>query len=134
MFGSTTEGKSGMASALEKDDEATSKGAKAKEDTDHGAACSDHRHDESTSREMSPQQSPSNLHTRECFPLLFGIEVAPTIEDGIRSHILSGYAWSERIIFDMLSPTIEDISQVMILNPMECLVFRGCHSKGEGFT
>ena len=34
----------------------------------------------------------------------------------------------------MLSPTIEDISQVVILNPMECLVFRGCHSKGEGFT
>ena len=34
----------------------------------------------------------------------------------------------------MLSPTIEDISQVVILNPMECLVFRGHHSKGEGFT
>ena len=32
MFGSTTGEKSGMASALEKDDEATSKGAKAKED------------------------------------------------------------------------------------------------------
>ena len=34
----------------------------------------------------------------------------------------------------MLSPTIEDISQVVILNPMECLVFRGRRSKGEGFT
>ena len=80
MFGSTTGGKSGMASALEKDDEATSKGAKAKEDADHGAACSDHCHDESTSRETSPQRSPSNLRTREHFALLFGIEVAPTIE------------------------------------------------------
>ena len=55
MFGSTTGGKSGVASAPEKDDEATSKGAKAKEDADHGATCSDHCHDESTSREMSPQ-------------------------------------------------------------------------------
>ena len=55
MFGSTTRGKSGMASALEKDDEAASKGAKAKEDTDRGATCSDHCHDKSTSREMSPQ-------------------------------------------------------------------------------
>ena len=81
-----------------------------------------------------PQRSPSNLHTREHFALLFGIEVAPTIEDGIGSHILPTYAWSERIIFNMLSPTIEDISQVVILNPMECLVFRGCRSKGEGFT
>ena len=123
-----------MASALEKDDEATSKGAKAKEDADRGAACSDHCHDESTSREMSPQQSPSNLRTRECFALLFGVEVTPTIEDGVGSHILPTYVWSERIIFDMLSPTIEDISQVVILNPMECLIFRGCHSKGEGFT
>ena len=109
MFGSTTGGKSGMASALEKDDKATSKGAKAKEDADHGATCSNHRHNESTSRETSPQRSLSNLRTRERFALLFGIEVAPTIEDGIGSHILPTYAWSERIIFDMLSPTIEDI-------------------------
>ena len=134
MFGSTTRGKSGVASAPEKDDEATSKGAKAKEDTDCGATCSDHRHDENASRETSPQRSPSNLHTREHFALLFGVEVAPTIEDGIASHILPAYAWSECIIFDMLSPTIEDISQVVILNPMECLVFRGHCSKGEGFT
>ena len=134
MFGSTTRGKSGVASAPEKDDVATSKGAKAKEDTDSGAACSDHCHDESTSRETSPQQSPSNLHTRECFALLFGVEVTPTIEDGVGSHILPAYVWSECIIFNMLSPTIEDILQVVILNPMECLVFRGCHSKGEGFT
>ena len=55
MFGSTTGGKSGMASAPEKDDESTSKGVKTKEDTDHGAACSNHHHDESTSKETSPQ-------------------------------------------------------------------------------
>ena len=134
MFGSTTGGKSGMDSAPEKDDEAASKGAKAKEDADCGATCSDHCHDESTSRETSPQQSPSNLHTREPFALLFGIEVAPTIEDGVGSHILPTYTWSEHIIFDMLSPTIEDISQVVILNPMECLIFWGRHSKGEGFA
>ena len=134
MFGSTTGGKSGTASAPEKDDEATSKGAKAKEDADCAAAYSDHCHDESTSRETSPQRSPSTLHTREHFALLFGIEVALTIEDSIGSHILPTYVWSEHIIFDMMSPTIEDISQVVILNPMECLVFQGRCSKGEGFT
>ena len=101
MFGSTTGGKSGAASAPEKDDEAASKGAKAKKDADCGAACSDHCHDESTSRETSPQWSPSNLHTKECFALLFGIEVTPTIEDGVGSHILPAYAWSEHIIFDI---------------------------------
>ena len=134
MFGSTSRGKSGVASAPEKEDAVASKGTKSKEDTDHGATCSDPCHDESTLRETSPQRSPSNLHTRECFALLFGVEVTPTIEDGVGSHILPAYAWTERIIFDILSPTIEDISQVMILNPMECLVFRGCHLRGEGFT
>ena len=123
MFGSTFRGKSGMASALEKEDTAALKGVKSKEDTDHGAACSDPRNNESTLREMSPQRSPSNLCTRECFALLFGVEVTPTIEDGVGSHILPAYRWTKRIIFDILSPTIEDISQVVILNPMECLVF-----------
>ena len=123
MFGSTSGGKSGMTSALEKEDAVASKGTKSKEDADHGAACSDPCQDESTSREMSPQRSPSNLHTRECFALLFGVEVTPTIEDGVRLHILPTYTWTECIIFDISSPTIEDISQVLILNPMECLVF-----------
>ena len=134
IFGSTSRGKSGMASAPEKEDAAASKGVKSKEDTDCGATCSNPHHDESTLRETSPQRSLSNLCTRERFALLFGVEVAPTIEDGVRLHILPTYAWTEHIIFDILSPTIEDISQVMILNPMECLVFRGHHSRGKGFT
>ena len=41
MFGSTSGGKSGVASALEKEDTAASKGAKSKEDADRGATCSD---------------------------------------------------------------------------------------------
>ena len=83
MFGSTSGGKSGMASALEKEDAAASKGAKSKEDTDHGAACSDPHHNESTLRKTSSQRSPSKLHTRERFALLFGVEVTPTKEDGV---------------------------------------------------
>ena len=54
MFGSTSGGKSGMASAPEKEDAAASKGVKSKEDTDHGATCSNPHHDKSTLREMSP--------------------------------------------------------------------------------
>ena len=123
MFGSTSGGKSGVASAPEKDDAIASKGARPKEDADHGAAGPNPHNDESMSREMPPQQSPSNLHTRGCFALLFGVEVIPTVEDGARSHILPTYTWTECIIWDILSPTIEGISQVVILNPMECLIF-----------
>ena len=112
-----------MASASEKEDIVASKGAKSKEDTDCGATCSNPHRDESMSRETFPQRSPSNLCTRESFALLFGVEVTPTIEDGVGSHILPAYAWTKCIIFDILSPTIEDISQVVILNLMECLVF-----------
>ena len=101
MFGSTSGGKSGAASALEKEDTAALKGAKSKEDTDCGAVCSDPHHNKSTSRETSPQRSPSNLHTRECFALLFGVEVTPTVEDGVGLHILPTYAWTECIIFDI---------------------------------
>ena len=54
MFGSTSRGKSGMASAPEKEDIAALKGAKSKEDADCGAACSDPHYDESTLRETSP--------------------------------------------------------------------------------
>ena len=134
MFGSTSRGKSSMASAPEKEDAAASKGAKSEEDADCGATCSDPHHDESMLRETSPQRSLSNLHTRECFALLFGVEVTPTVEDGVGSHILPTYTWTKHIIFDILSPTIEDTSQVVILNPMVCLVFRGPRSRGEGFT
>ena len=99
MFGSTSGGRSGVASALEKEDTVALKGAKSKEDADRGATCSDPRHDESMLREMSPQRSPSNLCTRECFALL--VEVTPTVEDGVGLHILPAYAWTEHIIVDI---------------------------------
>ena len=57
-FGSTSRGKSGMASAPEKEDTAALKGTKSKEDADHGVACSNPCHDESTSRETSPPKKP----------------------------------------------------------------------------
>ena len=86
MFGSTSGGKSGAASAPEKDDATASKGARPKEDADRGATSPDPHNDESTSREKSPQQSLSNLHTRERFALLFRVEVVPTVENSQISH------------------------------------------------
>ena len=134
MFGSTSGGKSGVASALVNDDAMALKEARPKEDVDRGAACPNMHNDESMSREMSPQQSLSDLHTREHFALLFRVGVVTTVEDGTGSHILPAYAWTEHIIGDILSPTIEDISHIVLLNPMEYLIFQGHCSKGEGFS
>ena len=58
MFGSTSGGNSGMASAPEKEDAAASKGVKSKEDADRAAACSNPCHYKSTSRESSPPKKP----------------------------------------------------------------------------
>ena len=57
MFGSTSRGKSGVASAPEKEDSTALKGAKSKEDTDRGFTCSDPRNDKSTLRETSPKEA-----------------------------------------------------------------------------
>ena len=57
MFRSTSGGKSGTASAPEKEDTAALKGTKSKEDADCGAACSNPHHDESTSRRCPPKEA-----------------------------------------------------------------------------
>ena len=38
------------------------------------------------------------------------------------------------IIFDTLSPTINHISEIKVINPIECLIFVGCHTKNQGLT
>ena len=38
------------------------------------------------------------------------------------------------IIKDILGPEVKGISDVVIINPGECLVFTGQRSKGHGFT
>ena len=58
MFGSTSGGKSGAASAPEKEDAVASKGAKSKEDADRGATCSDPRHNDSMSEGDVPPKKP----------------------------------------------------------------------------
>ena len=57
MFGSTSRGKSGVASDLEKEDATALKGAKSKEDADRGAMSSNSHNDESMSRETSPNEA-----------------------------------------------------------------------------
>ena len=34
----------------------------------------------------------------------------------------------------MLQPTVGEITQVIVLNERECIIFKGHRSKGEGFT
>ena len=58
----------------------------------------------------------------------------PLLGNGTESSILLPYVWNEWIITDTLSPSIDRITQVIILNPVECFVFKGHRSRDEGFS
>ena len=134
MFGSTSGGKAGMSGTPDQTGKGALKWARSKEGADQGAMSSDPQND-ATLKESSPHwNSPGLQNTRDCFTLLFGVQVMPLLGNGTESPVLPPYAWNEWIITDTLSPSIDGITQVIILNPVECFVFKGHQSRGEGFT
>ena len=134
MFGSMSGGKAGMSSTSDQTGKGTSKGARSKEGADQGAVSSDLQND-TMSRESSPDQNlPGLQNTRDHFTLLFGVQVTPLLGNGTESPVLPPHVWNEWIITDTLSPNIDGITQVIILNPVECFIFKGHQSRGEGFS
>ena len=134
MFGSTSEGKAGTSGTSNQTGEGASKEARSKEGADQGAVSSDPQND-AMLRESTPHQGlPGLQNTRDSFALLFGVQVTPLLGNGTESPVLPPYAWNEQIITDTLSPSIDGITQVIILNPVECFVFKGHQSRGEGFS
>ena len=117
-----------------KSDEEASMGARPKEDagqstTKDGAGP---QKNDGLSRESSPHQDPpDNNRRRDRYTLLFGVQLVD-VETG--SYVLPPYAWNEMVIKDILGPEVKGISDVIIINPGECLVFTGQCSKGHGFT
>ena len=134
MFGSTSGGKAGMSGASKQTGEGALKGARPKEGADQGAMSPD-PHNDTTSRELSPHWSlPGLQNTRDRFALLFGVQVMPLLGNSTELPVLPPYVWNERIITDTLSPSINRIMQVIVLNLVECFVFKGHRSRGEGFS
>ena len=115
------------------EDVGNSKGGRPKEGKDRGAVGPDPQQGKDSSRETSPLRSPSALHSREQYGLLFGAEsLMPSQAGGLGAYMLPPYAWTECIIWDILSNTINHISEIKIINPMECLVFVGHRTKNLG--
>ena len=69
---------------------------------------------------------------RDRYALLFGIQL--TDVDRAGSHMLPHYAWNETIIKDILGTEVQEISDVIVLSPVECMVYSGQRSRGQGFT
>ena len=132
LFGSGAS--SSAQGACAKSDEETSTGARLKEDAGQSATTGGvgPQKNDGSSRELSPwRDPPDNNRRRDRYALLFGVQLTD-VETG--SYVLPPYAWNETVIKDILGPEVKGISAVIIINPGECLVFTGQHSKGHGFT
>ena len=134
LFGSGSGGAASVTGASARSEDETSRGARLKEDAGEGATSgTSPRNIDDTSRESSPQRSPpDNTHKRDRYALLFGIQL--TDVDRAGSHMLPHYAWNETVIKDMLGIDIQEISDVIVLSPVECMVYSGQRSRGQGFT
>ena len=96
-----------------------------------GSGASPQKNDD-TSRELSPlRDPPDNRRRRDWYALLFGVQLTG---EEVGSYVLPPYTWNEMIIKDILGPEILGISDVVIINSGECLVFMEQHSRGQGFT
>ena len=134
LFGSRSGGAAGVTGTSARSEDETSRGARLKEDAGEGTTSgASPRNIDDTSRELSPQRSPpDNTRKRDQYALLFGIQL--TDVDRAGSHMLPHYAWNETIIKDILGAEVQEISDVVILSPVECMVYSGQHSRGQGFT
>ena len=134
LFGSGSGGAAGTTGTSVRSEDETSRGVRLKEDTGEGAMGSASPCNvDDTSRESSPQRSlPDNTCKLDQYALLFGIQL--TDVDSAGSHMLPHYAWNETIIKDILGAEVQQISDVVVLSPVECMVYSGQRSRGQGFT
>ena len=133
LFKSRSGGTADDAGASAKSEDEVSKGLR-KQDAEEGATGSilplscDER-----LRETSPRHNPpEDIRKRDKYALLIGVQLTDTDRAG--SCMLPHYAWNPTVIKDILSSDIEGISDVIVMSPMECMVFAGQRSRGQGFS
>ena len=82
-----------------------------------------------------PQESESERrrHREKC-ALFMEVELYRPFCDETGSRALPAHAWSEEIINDYVENEAFGLSQIIILNQKECLLFRGKRSKNEGYS
>ena len=62
------------------------------------------------------------------------IGVQLTDADRAFSCVLPHYTWNATVIKDILGAESDGISDVIVLSPVECMIFTGQRSRGHGFT
>ena len=69
----------------------------------------------------------------EKYTLYMEVERDVGIGRPVADRALPSYVWNEELIRDHMDWVIEDISDITILSPTACLIFRGQRSAKEGF-
>ena len=69
----------------------------------------------------------------EKYALYMEVERDVGINRPVADRALPSYAWNEELIKDHMDRVIEDISDIAVLSPTACLIFRGRRSVKEGF-
>ena len=83
----------------------------------------------------SPEGSmPHKTPGCERYAILVGVEVSPHPGARLDPRSVPPHAWTEQIIWDYVGPAIPELTSLIVLNPMEFLVFRGSRSAGKGFN
>ena len=70
----------------------------------------------------------------EKYTLYMEVERDVAIGWPVADRALPSYVWNEELIRDHMDRVIEDISNIAVLSPMACLIFRGRRSVKEGFS
>ena len=80
-----------------------------------------------------PTLSDGECHRGEKYALYMEVERDVGIGQPLVDRALPSYAWNEELIRDHMDRVIEDISDITVLSPTACLIFRGRRLVKEGF-
>ena len=72
------------------------------------------------------------VKNRECYCLLFGVELIPAPSERVGSRAVPPHTWTNQILWDHVSLYVPGMTRIIAINAMEFIVFRGSRSNGEG--
>ena len=110
-----------------KTDDSANTGAQNKDSSNRGTPTNNNK---CCGKDGPDSGTPRKTPGRERYALLVGVEVIPQPGAIAGPRSVPPHAWTDQIIWDYISPAVPDITNLIVLNPMEFLLF---HSAGEGY-
>ena len=113
-----------------KTDNSANTGARSKDSSNRGTPTNNNKR---RGKDGPDGGTPRKTPGRERYALLVGVEVIPQPGAVAGPRSVPPHAWTDQIIWDYVSPVVPDITNLIVSNPMEFLLFRGSRSAGEGY-